>query len=400
MSMLLTLCINFTPDKHALRQAGLIGILSAALALNRPDGVLYASIFPLCLLIYPKQKTSSVVSQLVVFLGTCLLPLFVYLVFRVQYFGALLPNTYYAKGGVSAEKIWGILTFHPEMVVKLEELFGAAGGVLLGGWLLLLTGGLFAIGFLKCRNNRILVVSGLGTLISMGTYLLLPYDWMPEFRFATSFFLCFYLFISSGYCALLDNHSIPKGWRVICHIGAVIFCVGVFSTSVVRAFHFKYHMPIPVSEVLDTSQRFERYSQQLQKQNPSILIADIGGFLYRNGIRVYDLGMLCDKTIAATLGEGIQHPDVGRFHDYVFDEIKPTFIATRAYHSWIADLESDPRFRECYTPIFEYKDKWILQRRKVARFSGDFIRKDAIVGKEHIFEQIRSDAASVPYAGL
>ena len=400
ISMLLALCINFTPDKHSIRQAGLIGVLSAALALNRPDGILYAGIFPLCLLIYSKQKRSGVFYQLVVFLGTCLLPLLVYLAFRFQYFGAGFPNTYYAKGGVSAGKIWGILTLHPEVIIKLEELFGAAGGVPLGGWLLLLTGSLSAIVFLKYRNNRVLVVSGLGTLISMGIYLLLPYDWMPEFRFATPFFLCFYLFISSGYCALVNNPSSPNGWRVICHIVAVLFCVGVLSTSVTRAFYFKYHMPIPISEVLDTSQRFERYSQQLQIQNPSILIADVGGFLYRNGIRVYDLGMLCDRTIAATLGEGIRHSDVARFHDYVFDEIKPTFIATRAYHSWIADLESDPRFRECYTPIFEYKDKWIFNRYEAVRFSGDFIRKEAILGKKHVFEQIKKDATSVPYAGL
>jgi len=158
-------------------------------------------------------------------------------------------------------------------------------------------------------------------------------------------------------------------------------------------------MPIPITEVLDTSKRFESYAKKLDISSPSILIADIGGFLYRDNIRVHDLGMVCDKTIAKSLGEGVSSPDLDRFHNYVFADIRPSFIATRAYHSWLASLDRDTRFREYYVPIFQYTDQWVLARYKETIISGDFIRKDIVIGKEEILEEIRNNAKDVPYAG-
>ena len=53
----------------------------------------------------------------------------------------------------------------------------------------------------------------------------------------------------------------------------------------------------------------------------SVLLPDLGGTLYNSGVRIYDLGMLGDKTIARTLRR-----DRPAFYDYIFEEAKPTFI--------------------------------------------------------------------------
>ncbi len=398
-TILMTQGIKFLNNDNPSQQATWIAsITSASLALTRPDGILYVLFFPFCVLLYASRKRSllGTVRPLLIFIVTSFLPLLAYLTFRYYYFGKLLPNTYYAKGGASIEQIKALLMLHSNMIKKILDLMGAFIHKWLSGWLLIIFFIVLSNVIIKKKYNAIITVYGIGAIISATIYLLLPYDWMDGYRFATSFLLFFYIILISGYeCLAEGSPTLQKTHRYV----VLFFCIYTLCLSSTQTLRFKAHPPIPVSEVLDTSKRFEDYSHMLDIKSPSILIADIGGFLYRNNIRVYDLGMLCDKTIAESLGEGSNVTDLNRFHNYLFDTIKPTFIATRAYHSWIAKLDQDPRFRESYTPIFQYTDQWILNRYKETIFSGDFIRNDVIIGKENILKEIKDKAKEAPYAG-
>jgi hypothetical protein len=105
----------------------------------------------------------------------------------------------------------------------------------------------------------------------------------------------------------------------------------------------------------------------------TVLIPDIGGTLYYSKLRIIDLAGLADPTIARTLGK-----DQAAFYDYIFDEVKPTFIHTHEYWVISAYLDGDPRFREDYLPIDEAIDLWVLQNTKLELYSGTYVRKDAV----------------------
>lgn len=119
--------------------------------------------------------------------------------------------------------------------------------------------------------------------------------------------------------------------------------------------------------------------------------------MLRDQVTVVDLGMLTDRTIAETLGEGSNRKDVPRFHEYILSHRKPLFMELRAYHSWIAQFDADPRFRRDYTAIREYHDTWIRGRYGKDTWSGDYVRRDAVGNRPDILRQIQTEAASLYY---
>lgn len=157
--------------------------------------------------------------------------------------------------------------------------------------------------------------------------------------------------------------------------------------------------PIPITEVMETGRRFERYGRIVHASGPSLLTADVGGALFFTSLRIYDLGMLTDRTIAQTLGSGVHSPSRKLFHDYIFEQVRPTFILTRAYHSWLARLDSDPRFRRDYEVIKEYEDKWVQQRYGVRVTSGDYVRRDVLHRDLAALRALQLETNGVHYVG-
>jgi hypothetical protein len=346
-----------------------------------------------------RGRTTRTLKHLAVFAVSLLIPVLAYEIFRLAYFGDPLPNTFYAKGGPTIRTATALLLLHPDAMLKLHGLAAALFGGPLATWSVIGAAAASVAAFARRTVTWVLLPTGLAALLAAVSYTLLPYDWMPEFRFATAFFPCAYLFLAVALLNLPGRFGrqlrTPRLGVPVCLVISA-YTLGVCS---IRTWRFIDAKPIPVSEVLDTNDRFVGYARQLGVGSPSILIADVGGLLYRNELEVQDLGMLCNATIAKTLGEGVPQMDFARFHDYVFAQ-RPTFVATRAYHSWLARLDTDPRFRELYTPIFEYTDQWVIERYRETIRSGDFVLKDAVGGREDVLREIRESARDVPYAGL
>jgi hypothetical protein len=310
-----------------------------------------------------------------------------FLAFRLAYFHGLAPNTYQAKGGPTVSDLAALVTMQPAMITKLVNLVGSTcaplgGAVLLA--LVVVTVYLAAVGRLLLEHIIILVV----LIWAASAYLLLPRYWMGEYRFATPFFPLFYAYagvVLSELLRAINISRLPKAWVTA---GAVALCVAgsavVFAPRSVRS---AARPPVPFAWICERyGLRFNEYAQRLGIAKGSLLVPDMGGTLYRSKLRVYDLGGLCDKTIAQTIGR-----DTARLHDYILGQVRPTFIHTHKKWAYLADLDSDPRFRRDYAPILESMDAYVQEKYHRTMKSGDYVRRDAVVGKEGILDDLRRE---------
>ncbi|HET9228272.1 MAG TPA: hypothetical protein VFR31_16465 [Thermoanaerobaculia bacterium] len=359
------------------------GAVAAGLALTRPDGILFAPLYPL-FAIAGQGRWGRIIRYGAVFA----LILGGFVLFRWSYFGDIYPNTYYAKGGPNAKVYLDLVTLAPKMTAKAFELFESVAGqwhVLLLAALLAGTAFLIGRGRFGWQHGILLAFAWFGAV----PYLLLPFDWMEEYRFATPLFPFFY-----GYAvtivASLGEILLPDPARrrlpaLAAGAVAIMLSLGLFAS---RSVIFAAAPTVSFQEVVEKfGLRYNRYADLLEAKEASILLPDVGGTLWVSRLRVYDLVGLTDPTIARTLDK---RPEA--FYDYIFDEVKPTFIHLHHYWTLQAGLDYDPRFRRDYVPLFVYFEPAVRQRAGgVPLTSGDFIRREAIEGKPAAVEAIKSD---------
>jgi hypothetical protein len=364
------------------------GVVSAALALTRPEGIVYAALYPLLVILLLRQQR---VGKYQTFLIAAAIPFAVaamYELFRWMYFDALVPNTYLAKGGVTTARISALLALDPYVLQIWQDIFRSVFGYAGQTWAVLIL--LWStVSIFRGRNRTLVIPSIMMLFVSLLLIVLLPSDWMPENRLATLVYPPFYLLI-----VLAIWHINNKKLAILISLGLVL--LGVWQSSS-RLQEFLDQPTISKDEVEDRSRIFEQWGKLLSKSRPTILTADVGGILWRDKIEVVDLGMLVNRPIAKSLGEYRPTPDRNSFHKYIFEEARPDFIATRAYHAWLADLDGDPRFRRDYIPIREYIDTWVLQRKGIEVYAGDYVKRSLADAHPKEFAQIRHEATKIDY---
>jgi hypothetical protein len=374
------------------------GVAAAAVAITRPEGILFSAAYPVLIFADKKLRGRDKTAACVRYGCALIPPVIAFLLFRVYYFGEMLPNTYYAKGGPTPAMLADLLHADSALIWKAGDLSVATIGIRAGGWFfasVLLVGLMLRRPIMENRAAKSIVI--LFTLSSV-VYLVLPGDWMAEYRYATPFFLFFYLLFA--YVAWFATERLRSG-RIIAFICAVVVAGSLtLLIAVPRSVAFAANPVISITEVTVTARRFERLAEIAGVRRASLLIADVGGALLSSSLRIYDLGMLSDSRIARALGEGSTRRDQADFYDYVFEEAKPTFIATRAYHSWVARLDGDARFRRDYVAIVEYPDEWIQRRYGNAMWSGDFVRRDALPYRsDSVLARLRDAVKGTHYVG-
>jgi hypothetical protein len=347
--------------------AGLLAVLAALCALTRPDGILYGAAFPVAVCIafaFRKLSLSDSLRSIVIYAGGFAICFGSYLLFRYMYFGDLLPNTFYAKGG-------GLNLSPVDWYNNAGNLFKSSGP---NKYLL---AALVAV-FLYVGGPRSITRRHFGVVvvlvISILIYALLPLDGMGEFRFAAPFFPAYYLLIFLITEIVYESASSRMAIRAVLVSVAIVAAGSGIGSFFARSTSFAAAPTVPFAMVADLfGVRFNQYAAELGVKDGSLLVPDLGGTLYYSDLRVYDLAGLTDKVIARTLGR-----DQQAFYDYVFASIKPTFIHTHGAWAYRAALDADPRFRRDYVAIDEATDDWILTRLGQHISSGDFVRKDAI----------------------
>ena len=364
------------------------GLLAAAAALTRPDGIIFVLLWPWAVLVQTVRAgrmPPEIARTSAAYLAAAALPVIAYKGMALAYFGYLFPNTYYAKGGPSLDTVLGILLLAKPLVVKGFVLLAAPFGF---AWLTLaLVLVAFALSLFAKRSVAPLVFLVGATALAMVTFILLPSDWMPEFRFGTPFLVLFYptlfslLWAASG--ALRKSRFFSQEFPALLIISAT-----ALSSILVHKFRFErfYNEPTaPFAVISDLyGERFNRAEEILGVERASFLLPDLGGTLFSSKLEIYDLAGLTDATIARTLRK-----DNASLHEYIFNEVKPTFILTYAYSTLAADLDNSSQFRQQYTPLRETVDAIATEVSGRTTYSGAYVRKDVVAGRPEALAHAR-----------
>ena len=390
LALLLLFSMRTVTAEADRRGPALSGLLAAVAAMTRPDGIVYCVLYPItaaaAVRLRPRRKAPSPYLASILAYGASFAVLFGgFIAFRAAYFHDLVPNTYHAKGGPGVSDVVALLALQPRTMVKLVDLMGSVAGGLGGLVFAVLT--ILTIYRISIRRfPPVLTVLATFLLWSVAAYLLLPKDWMGEYRFATPFFVFLYLYsVILAKSTLADLRLAPSLRREAMGLTAAACLAGSAAIFAYRSVSFAVAPIVPFDRIVQRYARgFDRCAAELGAPRPSLLIPDLGGTLYYSKLRIYDLAGLCDKTIAKTLRKNQQG-----FYDYVFEAAKPTFIHTHGVWTYAAKLDEDPRFRRDYVPIREAVDSFVKQRYRVAMYSGDYVRRDALCSNPESLARLR-----------
>jgi hypothetical protein len=355
------------------RAAAWCGVVAALVAATRPDAILYA-IVPAAVFAWSARLRRR--ALLGAYAATAGGLVALGLALRASYFHALVPNTYFAKGGAHPGSIFDVR--------KLWALLGSAIADPLGGVTLFVVVALLIMLGRRGALTRAHAVRAIFTAVALVAFMALPEDWMAENRFATAFYPLYYgLFFSLVACAIERAPSRVKGaYLVAIGLGVWLFSLpGFCARTLYRARKPQVSLAFVRRAFGD---RFARYGRALGVTSPTVLLPDVGAVLLDESARVVDLAGLCDATIARTW-----RSDRPRALDYVFDSVRPTFIHVYAVWAREGRFEEDPRFTRDYVAIHAYTADEEPQAEGHA--SGIFVRRDVVLGHEEVLASLRAE---------
>lgn len=364
------------------------GCIAACAALTRPDGAIYFGAAPAVMIARwaanlrnTESKSLRTGQYLAIYAATAGICFGGYLVFRYQFFHDILPNTYYAKdvGLFQSPGLLGPLKKMVKIIGVFRSIFTTWPFAIIGSVAFCVLNVLL----LRQERRPSHLVWLLFVAISIAAFVILPIDWMPFFRFATPFIV----FSVSLFVALIRHFvlaapplSVMQRWLAT----GTVLCAIIFHYMPQTA-EFSEDPTVPYDVVTRfMAERYNRYAEQLNIRNGSLLLPDCGGTLFCSKLRIWDLAGLCDRTIGRNIG---RNPE--KVREYVFTVVKPTFIHTHRPWTLLADFDLDPRFRRDYVPIFEYEDPLHKPMGNRRIYCGDYVRRDAIADKAKIFRAIK-----------
>lgn len=384
--LIIALFYILTSETLSIRQTVIVGVVGSLIALTRPDGMLFLLLFPMWQLWRNSEKWRAMFPMIRNYTVVVALIFGGYVIFRVLYFGDVLPNTYYAKESVGLQYFGQVALLIPVTDFKLVDLIGSAVS-LIRMWVLLLTVSFSVWLIAKERFGWNYWLVGVFLFWTLAVYMLLPEDWMGEYRFATAFYPFFYTFLAIVFNGVFNTLSRKTARRIRFFFATllIVFSAAIFAP---RSLIFANSPTVAFQRIGNVyGERFNDYAQRLGIENGSFLLPDLGGTLYYSELEIIDLAGLTDKVIAREL----YNDDKTKLHEYIFGEKKPTFIHMHGFFSYQAQLEDDPRFRDDYVALCETVDSFVLSTIGEQFAAGQFIRKDAVTdANQEAFEEIQS----------
>ncbi len=357
------------------------GFLGGLVALTRPEGAAYLVAFALLLVLLSERRAVLARLGLLALTAGCVAG--PYVMFRRLYFHDWVPNTFHAK-----VRPW-LVSHDPD---RLFDVLSSATGRLAP-----LVAALLAVALLTAlrrrssHDERFLVV-GVHLATAAGLFLLLPPDWMGEYRFATPLFL--FLFWLTGLALVTVLRALAgRGWRasLAVPVAATLLMAEDARVNADRSVDFALAPTVPFARIADFGRGYDALAASLPSGRGSLLLPDLGGTLFTaTRLKLVDLAGLCDKTVARTLMD-----DSLAFHRYVFEDVRPTFIHVHGSWAGWAALHQDARFLRDYAPLHETWEGGASGEPA----SGDYVRRDAAGGPPGIqglrgeFARLRLDRA-------
>lgn len=344
----------------SVRTAVVASLIAFGLAATRPDGLVYATVLPLTVLAVrwrrPLEVLRSGVAAVLAFAAVAIPALLL----RWHTYGALLPNSAAAKRLDQSPK---------QLLLRLPEF------AVMGGWVLPVAAlAALVVLFRTWRGGPrwpdwVAVVIVLAE--ASAVYLLLPTDWMGEYRYATPVFVGAAMVVGAA-CAQLPGR-LPV-------IVAALLAASLSLVMVPRTLAFAAHPPRQGCYVAVLEGRlYNSYAAALGLEYPVLMIPDVGGSALVGGFRIADLGALADKRVA----EIRSRPDnwTPALVDYVVDEVQPDIIA--AGPLWAPGFTENVKFMGAYVE-FGVPDGY------------HFVRRDLVTDPARLVELRRIAAVSVP----
>jgi len=225
------------------------------------------------------------------------------------------------------------------------------------------------------RYFPIVIVELLFFGLSFVTFLLMPDDWMPQFRFATPAIISGYLlFFTTLYYSREILAYYNKRAKKIVTVFAILISIAAMKSFSETLSVFAKSPTAPFSYVSRIyGHKFNAYADSLGVTNGSIVTPDVGGVLYYSNLRVIDLAGLTDKRIAQSFNSN--PADV---MNYIFDEVKPTFIHTHGWFAYVLRFDEDERFTSNYVLVDVFEDRYIAENFSLTVYTGEFVRKDVV----------------------
>lgn len=321
------------------------GALASGLALTRPDAVLYCIFFPSALLVCKDRSgLTHRVRSLVAYGLAVGLPFAAWLLFRRLYFHDWLPNTYYAKGGISFDTVSDLLQLDGPGFVRAAGLSRAIFPLAPALVPLLFLAPVFLWRHMERRVELLAIFVSLAFL----GYIVLPDDWMGEYRFGTLAFPGTYLL---GFVVLGQIPLAGRGLRskvAVIAVAGMVLLAGCILPFVDRERSVLHSPVVPLESVASSAWQYNALTRGLALKHPVLLLPDLGGALMLSNSRVVDVAGLCDRSIARMYESGA---NPAQFAQYILDTVQPDLIHVHFYWAWKSGLLHSPQLAAQYIDL-------------------------------------------------
>ncbi|NIH86243.1 hypothetical protein [Amycolatopsis granulosa] len=353
------------------------GALAATAALTRPEGAIYAAVYPLVLLIHLRRPVlRSSVRHALVSAAVFAVPYGGYLAWRYLEFGRLVPNTAVAK----AQELPTV-----EQLTRVGDLVHYVGAPAV--LVLVVLVGLALSRSSQWRDGLITLLVPLG-LASLAYAVLAP-DWMDQFRFATPVWAMLAM-IGALVTVEIFRAARARG-RVLIALALAITMVPSAMSLELAAKKFVHQPTLPMCFIADRLGRvFNQYADILGVSEGSFAEPDLGGASMTSRLHIIDLAGLVDSKIA----DSWHDRDNAALRDYVLEDVRPTFLHFRDFWGRTTGLATDPRVARDYVPIYTYPEP--------AEYGGDFVRREVAQDPARLAAAREYAAKAVPatHAGV
>ncbi|MCI4669931.1 MAG: hypothetical protein MRZ79_17475 [Bacteroidia bacterium] len=335
---LLTVFIYFLLNGDPKNGLG-IGLLLGSLALVRPEALLFG-LPTLAWLAF--QGRAELLNNTLRTGAGFFLTFGIYMIFRKFYFGDWVPNPFYVKMGLGASGTNYFLKIHH----LFRSLFGPFGFL---GAIGMMVGSIWIIRKRKWKQELVLLF--LLWLMSVASFLILPYDHLGWYRYASGFIWLSYLLIGGIVCRLLLEYGNKLSTqKLLLFVLSGIFLVAHIGMASLIAQKRLSDLPVPYQRV---AFRYGEELNQIGHENAfdkgAIVVPDLGGTLLHSNYLVYDFPGLVDPVIAKTYQK-----DPVAFTDYLFEVIQPVMISSHGLWLEGQDWMKDTRLEQDYQ-VFERK---------------------------------------------
>lgn len=365
-SLLFLLSVNATQLQGSSlnRCSSQAGLVSAALALTRPDGIIYVAIFPLALLLRATAwlRTSHILTSLAIYMCTLSAPLLAYAAWRYTYFHDWLPNTYYAKPGTSLEGLRQLFMLEGGGIAKFA-LLGNAFVPLFPIVLPILLGTSIAQAISR-HHTQALQRHILAALLLTGiaSYMILPDDWMAEFRFATLPLLFFNALMMTWLEWILRNIQVHLIRNALLVASLVLIASHSYFEFRLRAQHFSEHPTAPLDLVWRTYRPIEAMATRIGKPNATLLTPDIGAALMYSPLKIIDLAGLCDRDLGRLIHRRAPPKEISQ---HILEHRTPDFVHIQGWWAKMSGLTKSDEFLASYVDLGD----------------GNYLKRSSIEGK-------------------